>query len=132
MRPQSSSRSSCTSPHPGSSATVHLLQDAFQVLTEVLCAEHMPLHPLLERLAVAAYGVPRLVEGIVAGVVIMRVGGVPPAGHDRDGVHGDRRQYNLVRVWLELFHNLLGRDYGSPGGEHCLLLDAGDAPERHV
>src|SRR5215217_8318240 len=109
-----------------------LLQDAFQVLAEVSRAEHVPLHPLVERLAVAAYGVPRLVESIIAGVVIMRVGGVCPAGYDRDGVHRHPRQHYLVRVWLELVYDLFYGDYGAPGGEHSLLLDAGDAPEGHV
>src|SRR5215218_7515742 len=92
----------------------------------------MPLHPLVKRLAVSADEVPRLVEGIVAGVVIMRVGGVCPAGNDRDGVYRHPRQHYLVRVWLELVYDLLDRDYGAPGGEHGLLLDAGDPPDRHV
>jgi hypothetical protein len=56
-----------------------LLLDALQVLAEeVLGAEYMLLHSLPEAFPVAAYGAPRLVEGVVTVVVAVGVGGVRP------------------------------------------------------
>src|SRR5919112_18901 len=88
-RPPSSSRPWCTSFHSSSSRSssspAHLrFPYALEMLGKVFRTEYVALHPLAEALAVAAYLVPCLIEGIVAGVIAVGVGGVGPPGHYRD------------------------------------------------
>src|SRR3712207_7261480 len=77
-------------------------------------------------------GVPGLVEGVVAVVVAVGVGRVRPFRLDRYRVEDHGREHDLEGVRLELVHDLLDRDDRAPRREDRLLLDARDAPDRHV
>ena len=71
---------------------------------------HSVLQPGGELLAVLGDRVPVLVGGVVAVVVVLRVGRLGAAGHVRDAGHDPARQDDGVRLRLELVDDLLDRD----------------------
>src|SRR5579862_7918002 len=56
-------------------------------LVKIPGREHMPLHPGLKRFTLTCDGVPLLVEGVIARVIALRVGGKRSALHHTDRAH---------------------------------------------
>ncbi len=95
--------------------------------------QHVLLHPLEEDRLVAGDLVPADVEGVVALVVALRVGGVGAARHHgdgRDGPGGEDHRIGVARA--EFVDDLLDGHHRALGGEHRLLLNADNALEHDV
>src|SRR5580765_5692682 len=102
-------------------------RDARTVLADVGRADHMPLHPLPEAVAVAADLLPGDVEVVVAVVVAVRVGGVRAERGLCDSVDHPARDDDAAGPQLEAVDDLLDGDERPGGGEHRLLLHAADS-----
>src|SRR5262245_9477847 len=74
---------------------------AAAVLGKILGAEHMPLHPGRESVAIAGDVVPSLVEPVVARVIALGIGWMRPTRHGNDGAHDPGRQHHRVGRRIE-------------------------------
>src|SRR6516165_159116 len=85
--------------------------------------EHVRLHPSQKAVAVAGDRVPRLIIGIVALVVAVRIGGMRAARHARDGADAPTRQDHRVGAALpEILDDLLDRHERAFRRQHHLFL----------
>src|SRR5918994_7463817 len=115
------------------SDTSHLRKaDGCEVLREAGCTSDVPVDPGAEVTAVASDVVPRLVEGVVALGVAVRVRGMGPSRYLADGVDDPCREHDAVLVRLEAVDDLLDGHDRSTRGEHRLFLHAADSPQHHV
>ncbi len=92
----------------------------------------MPVQPAGEHVPVPADRIPGPVELVVADRVAEGVGRVRPAGHVGHVADGPGREHDRAGPVVQLGHDLLHRHHGAPGGQHGLLLHAGDAPVLDV
>src|SRR5262245_20419642 len=90
--------------------------------------EHVRLRPRQKAVAVAGDRVPRLIIGIVALVVAVRIGGMRAARHARDGADAPTRQDHRVGAALpEIIDDLLDRHERAFRRQHPLFLPPDDA-----
>src|SRR5918995_1747110 len=115
------------------SDTGHLRKsDRHEVLRKVGRATHVAVDPRIEVTAVASDVIPRLVEGVVALGVAVRVGGMGPSRYLADGVYDPCREHDAVLMRLEAVDDLLDGHDRSARREHRLFLHAADSPQHHV
>src|SRR5215831_18282841 len=89
--------------------------------------EHARLHPGPKTVAVAGDRVPRLIIGVVALVVAVRIGGMRTARHASDGAYAPTRQDHRVGAALpEILHDLLDRHERTLRRQHHLFLHPDD------
>src|SRR5580698_4481314 len=72
-----------------------LFQTALELI-EILSAQHMLLHPGLKSLPLAGDWVPLFIEGVVAGIVPLRVGRKSPALYLAHRAHHPGRQHHGI------------------------------------
>src|SRR5262245_66013359 len=85
--------------------------------------EYVRLHPSQKAVAVARDRVPRLIIGIVALVVAVRIGGMRAARHARDGAHAPTRQDHRVGAELpEIIDDILARHERAFRSQHSFFL----------